>query len=99
MMSALGQVKAGLSGFKTSTTRPIQVEAKQIARLDFKLEVGAIEDSIEVVERAPVLQTESATVGEVSSGGTVESLPLKAPSTTGASARPRGTSRCPTLSG
>src|SRR5687767_7346379 len=34
-------VKAELSGFKTPTTRPIQLEAKQIARLDFKLEVGA----------------------------------------------------------
>ena len=34
-------VKAELAGFKTATTKPITVEAKQIARLDFKLEVGA----------------------------------------------------------
>ena len=69
-------VKAELSGFKTPTTRPIQLEAKQIARLDFKLEVGALEDTVEVTAEAPVLQTESATVGEVLSGKTVESLPL-----------------------
>ena len=69
-------VKAALTGFKTASTRPITVEAKQIARLDFKLDVGALEDTVEVTAQAPVLQTESATVGEVISGNTVQSLPL-----------------------
>jgi len=69
-------VKAELSGFKTATTKPIPLEAKQIARLDFKLAVGSLEDTVEVTAEAPVLQTESATVGEVISGNTVQSLPL-----------------------
>ena len=69
-------VKSTLSGFKTTTTRPITLEAKQIARLDFKMEVGALEDTVEVTAQAPVLQTESVTVGEVISGNTVRSLPL-----------------------
>src|SRR5689334_5512883 len=69
-------VKAELSGFKTSTTKPFQLEAKQIARLDVKLSLGALEDKVEVTAEAPVLQTESATVGEVISGNTVQSLPL-----------------------
>src|SRR6266536_1370567 len=69
-------VKAELSGFKTATTKAIELEAKQIARLDFKMEVGALEDTVEVTAAAPVLQTESATVGEVISGNTVNSLPL-----------------------
>jgi hypothetical protein len=69
-------VKVELSSFKTSTTRPIQLEAKQIARLDFAMEVGALEDTVEVTAEAPVLQTESSTVGEVISGSTVQSLPL-----------------------
>jgi Carboxypeptidase regulatory-like domain/TonB dependent receptor len=69
-------VKAELTGFKTTVTKPIQVEAKQILRLDFKLDVGAIEDSIEVSARSPILQTESATVGTVISGTTVGALPL-----------------------
>ena len=34
-------VKAALTGFKTAATRPITLEAKQIARLDLKMEVGA----------------------------------------------------------
>jgi hypothetical protein len=69
-------VKAELSGFKTATTKPFPLEAKQIARLDLKLELGAIEDKVEVTAEAPVLQTETATVGEVISGNTVQSLPL-----------------------
>jgi hypothetical protein len=69
-------VKAGLRGFKTATWKGVSLEAKQISRLDFKLEVGALEDTIEVVGQSPVLQTESATVGEVLSGKTLESLPL-----------------------
>ena len=69
-------VKASLSGFKTTTTKALKLEAKQIARLDFKMEVGALEDNVEVTAQAPVLQTESATVGEVLSGNTVQSLPL-----------------------
>jgi Carboxypeptidase regulatory-like domain/TonB dependent receptor-like, beta-barrel len=69
-------VKAELAGFKTATTKAMTLEAKQIARLDFRMEVGGIEDTIEVTAQAPVLQTESATVGEVISGNTVQSLPL-----------------------
>ena len=40
------------------------------------MEVGQLEDMVEVTAPAPVLQTESATVGEVISGNTVQSLPL-----------------------
>ena len=69
-------VKAELSGFKTPTTKPIKLEAKQIARIDFRLEVGSLEDTVEVTAEAAVLQTESATVGEVISGETLQSLPL-----------------------
>ncbi len=69
-------VRAELKNFKTATTKPLKLEAKQIARLDFRMEVGAVEDTVEVTAAAPVLQTESATVGEVISGNTVQSLPL-----------------------
>ncbi|MEO6237975.1 MAG: carboxypeptidase regulatory-like domain-containing protein [Vicinamibacterales bacterium] len=69
-------VKAELTGFKTAVTKPIQMEAKQIARLDFKLDVGALEESVEVTSRSAVLQTESATVGAVISGTTLGALPL-----------------------
>ncbi|MEO7789111.1 MAG: carboxypeptidase regulatory-like domain-containing protein [Vicinamibacterales bacterium] len=69
-------VKAELSRFKTAATKPIQMEAKQVVRLDFKLELGGVEEVVEVTSQAQVLQTETATVGEVISGTTLNSLPL-----------------------
>src|SRR5438067_5260275 len=69
-------LKAELSGFKTATTNPIQVEAKAIVRMDFTLQLGAIEETILVAGQAPLLQTESVTVGKVIPGTTVVGLPL-----------------------
>src|SRR5262249_56582618 len=73
--------KAELSGFKTATTEPLQVEAKSTVRLDFTLQLGAIEENVLVTGQSPLLQTESVTVGEVISGTTVVGLPLTGPNT------------------
>ena len=69
-------VKAVISGFRTSTTPVFALEARQIARLDFKLSVGALQETVQVVGSSPILQTETPTVGEVISGSTASSLPL-----------------------
>ncbi len=69
-------VKAELARFKTAATKPIQMEAQQIGRQDFKLELGGVEETVEVSSESQVLQTESATVGEVISGTTLTALPL-----------------------
>ena len=45
-------------------------------RIDFKLELGALAETVEVSGESQVLQTESATVGEVISGTTLSALPL-----------------------
>lgn len=68
-------IKVELAGFRTATTAPITLEARQVARLDFKMDVGLAE-TVEVTDAAPILQTETTTVGEVLSGNTVQSLPL-----------------------
>ena len=69
-------VKAELSGFKTAATNPMRAEAKAIVRVDFDLQLGAIEETILVAGSSPLLQTESVTVGEVISGTTLVGLPL-----------------------
>jgi hypothetical protein len=69
-------VKAELASFKTAATKPIQAEAMQVVRIDFKLELGSLEQTVEVTGETPVLQTENATVGEVISGTTLQALPL-----------------------
>ena len=72
-------VKSELSGFKTAATKPIQVEAMQIVRIDFKLELGSLEETVEVTAETPLLQTETATVGEVISGTTLSSAAAQRP--------------------
>jgi len=64
------------SGFKKLVTNPIQLEVNQTARVDLKLELGEVTQTIEVEGVAPILQTESTTVGQVISGNTTVSLPL-----------------------
>jgi outer membrane receptor protein involved in Fe transport len=69
-------VKAELSGFRTVTRSSLNFEARQIARLDFKMDVGQVNETVNVEGTPPILQSESTTVGEVISGNTVQSLPL-----------------------
>jgi hypothetical protein len=69
-------IKAELAGFRTSITASTALEARQVARLDFKMAVGPVAETVQVTGAAPILQTETATVGEVLSGNTVQSLPL-----------------------
>src|SRR5437867_10891817 len=61
-------VKAELAGFKTAATVPVALEAKQIGRFDFMLEVGAISENVKVVGQSRLLHIASATVGEVIAG-------------------------------
>jgi Carboxypeptidase regulatory-like domain/TonB dependent receptor len=69
-------VTVELTGFRTTTQSNVTLEARQVARLNFRLAVGAVQETLEVTGSAPILQTETTTVGEVLSGATVQSLPL-----------------------
>src|SRR5687767_15324943 len=69
-------VNVEVTGFKTVATRPMPIEANQIARLDVTLELGAVEDTVEVAGTSPLLNTANAAVGEVVSGTTAIALPL-----------------------
>ena len=70
-------VKAELTGFRTATTHADHArgEADRAARLQDGGRARS-QETVEVVGPAPILQTETATVGEVISGNTVQSLPL-----------------------
>ncbi|MCI0722847.1 MAG: TonB-dependent receptor, partial [Acidobacteria bacterium] len=69
-------VTGGASGFKKVVTNPIKLEVNQTARVDVKLELGEMTQQIDVEGVAPILQTETTTVGQVISGTTTVNLPL-----------------------
>jgi hypothetical protein len=64
------------TGFKRLVSNPIKLEVNQIARVDLKLQLGEVSQEVTVTGIAPVLQTESVTVGNVISGNTTTALPL-----------------------
>ena len=55
-------IKVELSGFKSVESK-VTLSAAQTARVDFKLEIGTIAETIEIVATGAVLQTENAVVG------------------------------------
>src|SRR6185503_14477624 len=69
-------VSAELQGFRTVTTNSVTLEANQVARLDLKMPVGQLQETVQVDAVSAILQTETTTVGEVISGTTVQTLPL-----------------------
>ncbi|MDX2043680.1 MAG: TonB-dependent receptor [Acidobacteriota bacterium] len=64
------------SGFKKIVSNEIKLEVNQTARINLALQVGGVSDTVNVTDVAPVLQTESVTVGGVISGNTTTALPL-----------------------
>jgi hypothetical protein len=69
-------VKAELAGFETELRSGIELQVQQNARIDFKLNVGAQTQTVEVTGGAPLLNTESATVGTVVENQRIVELPL-----------------------
>ena len=69
-------VEAGSSGFRTAQTQDVVVRVGDQVRLNFQLEVGEVVETVEVTAESALLQTESATLGEVVSEERIVNLPL-----------------------
>jgi len=64
------------SGFKSTERKGVTLEVAQIARLDIALQVGDVVESVTVVGEAPLLSSESATIGQVIGNKKMLDLPL-----------------------
>jgi hypothetical protein len=63
-------------GFKKSVIGPFKVEANQIARIDVKLEIGEITQTVEVTDVGALLQTETQATGDTLSSTKLTNIPL-----------------------
>jgi hypothetical protein len=70
------RVKVESKGFRTVTQTDLELQVQQTARVDFKLEVGQVSESVEVSANASLLATENATVGTVIGTAAISELPL-----------------------
>jgi hypothetical protein len=63
-------------GFKPVERSGLQLQVDQTLRVDFTLEVGEISQKIVVQEQAPLLETETTSVGQVVQSNQIVNLPL-----------------------
>jgi Carboxypeptidase regulatory-like domain/TonB dependent receptor len=63
-------------GFKRLTREPVVVQVQQSVRLDATLQVGEVSETVEVSSATSLLQTESASLGQVVEQRKSDELPL-----------------------
>jgi Carboxypeptidase regulatory-like domain len=70
------RVAAELSGFKRVVREGVAVEVNATPRVDLKMEVGAVEESITVVGESPLLQTDRADTSRIIESVHLAEVPL-----------------------
>ncbi len=63
-------------GFQKLNRDNVRLEVNQTARVDFSLSVGSVNETIEVVGAAPLIESDSSAIGQVVEKKAIEDLPL-----------------------
>jgi outer membrane receptor protein involved in Fe transport len=67
---------ATAAGFRTRMIQKLTLTVQQTARLDLDMEVGVVEQAVEVKDVVPLLNSETATLGQVIDSKRILELPL-----------------------
>jgi hypothetical protein len=70
------QVAVEVTGFKKATRSGISLQVDQRAEVDITLQVGGVDQSVDVTAEVPLVNTENASVGQVIENKRIEELPL-----------------------
>ncbi len=70
------EVRVENQGFQTAIKPEVVLQLNQNARIDFAMQVGDINQSVEVTSAAPILQTQATQLGTVLDAKTNAQLPL-----------------------
>ena len=70
------KIDVAAQGFKTSSETHIVVDVSSNVLRNFKLQPGAVTETVEVTSEAPLLQSQDASVGQVVNQKNVNDLPL-----------------------
>ena len=70
------KVDVDSSGFKHFSRTPVQVVVNQVSRVDISMSVGEQSEVGTVNEAPPIMQTDSASLGQAVTGKAVQTLPL-----------------------
>ena len=72
----LYRVTVSSAGFQTTVINSVEVQVGQSSRVDVEMKVGEVSSTIEVTSSAPLLDTESGTLGHVVTNTQIVNLPL-----------------------
>ena len=70
------RVRTELSGFKRVLREGVEVQVNATVRVDLKMEVGALEESVTVTAESPMLQTDRADTGRTIQAIQLQEVPL-----------------------
>ena len=76
LLPGVYEVEVIQSGFKTAHFLQVRIAVAETATLNVRLEIGAVSEQITVQGGAEQLQTESSTLGRVTDGEQIRTLPL-----------------------
>ncbi len=68
------EVKAEATGFDTAVQPPITLVLNERARLDFKMKVGAVTNTVQVTSEAPQLQSDTTQVSTLIDANTISAF-------------------------
>ncbi len=70
------RVEAQFPGFATQIRTGVVLQVNQNARLDFEMAVGDVAQTIDVIGTAPLVETDTASLGQVIDRDKIDDLPL-----------------------
>ncbi|HYL35072.1 MAG TPA: TonB-dependent receptor, partial [Bryobacteraceae bacterium] len=76
LLASTYEISVRKDGFQTYTVRGIELLSAQTLRQDIKMQVGAVQQTVEVVGQALLIRTDSQTIGNSVGSRQVADLPL-----------------------
>src|SRR5215469_18135964 len=76
LKSGVYTVEVSAPGFSTAIAKGLSLDIQQVVEQNFKLQVGAVQQQVNVESTTPLLNTESMEVGNVIGQTSIEQLPL-----------------------
>lgn len=70
------KIEAGISGFKSAIRSGVTLTIDEVARVDFTLEVGTVQESVEVKAEASLVDPNTSALGKLVDNRRIAELPL-----------------------
>ena len=76
LLPGIYNVKVEMDGFGGAARNKVELQIQQTIRMDFRLELGVLSETVQAVATAPMLNTEDVTLGTVIDNRRILELPL-----------------------